>query len=126
VLLVAITVAGHVSDWWFGLAASAVAFVLGGVVGALVVGLYLTVAVNMPGVAHANEAFAAARLPGYKNFLRFHIDATGRLTVYAVGIDRAVPRRAWRPDPHNPDPEAALITPDRDPPRRLIERIVLD
>src|SRR5215471_447027 len=123
VLLVAITVADPVSGWWFGVVASLVAFALGGVVGALVVGLYLTMAVNMPGVAHANEAFAAARLPSYKNFLRFHIDTDGRLTVYAVGIDRAVPRRAWRPDPHNPDPEAALITPDRDPPRRLIERI---
>ncbi len=125
VLLVALQLAGHVHGAWFGIVASAVAFGLGGLVCALVLGIYLVAAVNLPGVAHANEAFAAARIPGYKNFLRMHIDRDGVLTVYAVGIDRAVPRRAWRPDPNAEDPEAAWITPGADPPRRLIDRIVV-
>jgi hypothetical protein len=127
VLEAALTVARQVDDRWFPVVASAVALVLGGIVGATLVGVYLALAIAIPGLgAHANESFAAARITGYKNFLRMHVDPTGALTVYAIGIDRAVKRRHWRAVPEAEDPEAAWITPTRGEPRaRLIDRITI-
>jgi hypothetical protein len=98
--------------------ASVVVAVLGGPAGATAVGLYLAAASAVPGVdAHANEAFAAARITAYKGFLRMHVDPDGALTVYALGIPRAVPRRDWAAVPEADDPEAAWITPTSHPPR---------
>ena len=55
--------------------AGGAAAVLGAVAGSLVVGAYLAAAIAIPGIhAHANEAFAAARLTCHKNFLRLHVD----------------------------------------------------
>jgi hypothetical protein len=111
----------------FALLASAVALVLGGLVGATVVGVYLAAAIAIPGIqAHRNEAFAAARMTGYKNFLRLHIDGDGALTVYAIGIPRAVKRRDWRSVPDAEDVEASWIEPTRHPPEpRLIDRVTI-
>jgi hypothetical protein len=96
-------------------------------VGATLVGVYLALAIAIPGLgAHANESFAASRITGYKNFLRMHVDPSGALTVYAIGIDRAVKRRHWRAVPAASDPEAAWIAPARgDPGARLIDRITI-
>jgi hypothetical protein len=126
-LSAALTVARQVSDRWFPVVASGVAFALGGIVGATLVGVYLTLAIAIPGLgAHANESFAASRITGYKNFLRMHVDAGGALTVYAIGIDRAVKRRHWRAVPEAADPETAWIAPARgDPGARLIDRITV-
>ncbi len=127
VLEAALTVARQVDDRWFAVTASAVALVLGGIVGATLVGVYLTLAIAIPGLgAHANESFAASRITGYKNFLRMHVDPTGALTVYAIGIDHAVKRRHWRAVPDATDPEAAWISPARgDPGARLIDKITI-
>lgn len=129
VLLVALRAASGQDDWRYAVVASVVAFCLGGPVGATVVGLYLALALATPGLgAHPNEAFAAARITGWKNFLRLHIDRDGVLTVYAIGIDRSVKRRHWRAVPAADDPEAAWIAPAparREPPVRLIESITL-
>ena len=114
VALAAVTVAGWVGDGWaFAVVASAVAFALGAVAGATVMGAYLALAVAVPGMhAHANEAFAAARITGYKNFLRMHVGPDGALTVHTIGIDRAVKRRRWRAVPGDGgDPEASWIEP---------------
>jgi hypothetical protein len=89
-------------------------------------GLYLAAAIGLPKVhAHANEAFAAARLTGYRNFLRLHIDRDGALTVHALGIDRAVTR--WRAVPESDQgPEASWIAPDGDEPTvRLIDTVTI-
>merc|ERR1712110_430800 len=45
---------------------------------------------------HLDEAFSSLRIEDYKNFLRLHIDKTGTLTMYAVGIDK-VPKD-WKED----------------------------
>lgn len=127
VMLVALRVASPFSGAPFGLVASAVAFALGGVVSAAVVGLYLTVAVNLPGTAHSNEAFAAARITRYKNFLRMHIDGDGRLTVRAVGIDRVVARKRWRADPDAEHADASWLVPPTGAPRlRVVDQVVLE
>jgi hypothetical protein len=127
VTMIALRVASPLDGWWFAATASVVAFVLGGAAGALVVGFYLAAAIGLPGVrAHANEAFAAARITGYKNFLRMHIDREGVLTVHAVGIDRAVKRGGWRAVPEADGPEAAWIEPrGRTPRPHLIERVAI-
>ena len=127
VMLVALTLAKGHGSVAFALVASAVALVLGGLAGATVTGAYLAAAIAVPGVeAHANEAFAAARITGYKNFLRLHIDAEGALTVYAIGIPRAVKRRHWRAVPDTSDVEASWIEPSRNPPTpHLIDRVTL-
>jgi hypothetical protein len=128
VALLAITVASAVADrgWLFTFTASAVAFVAGGVAGSVVFGAYLAAANGLPGIrAHGNEAFASARITGYKNFLRMHLDRDGRLTVHAVGIEHAI--SDWRPDPDNDDPEASWLVPTRGTIRpRLIEKVVID
>jgi hypothetical protein len=128
VALLAITVASAVIDrgWPFSVIASVVAFVAGGVAGSMVFGAYLAVANGVPGIrAHGNETFASARIAGYKNFLRMHLDGAGRLTVHAVGIEHAI--SDWRPDPDNDDPEASWLVPASGAIRpHLIEKVVID
>ena len=123
VCLASITLAGVVGGSWFAVLATVLAAVLGAVVGSLAVGLYLALSLACVD-AHPNEAFAAARLTGYRNFLRLHIDAHGDLTVYALGIDRSVTR--WRAVPEAESTEASWIAPERpedEPTVRVIDRL---
>ena len=66
---------------------------LGGPVGAFILGVYLFVSIRIFG-RHGNEAFSSLRIQDFKQWLRLRIDAAGVLTIYAIAIDR-VPRR-WR------------------------------
>ena len=91
------------------LIAGALVFVCGGVVGGVLLGLYLLISVQVFG-RHSNEAFSSLRIQDYKQWLRMHFAADGTLTIFAIGIDR-VPRRT--PD----DPRAT--------PPHLIEKVVL-
>jgi hypothetical protein len=81
---------------------------VGGFVAAMVFGLYLALADRFAHV-HGNEAFSAQAIPDFKNFVRMHLDPTGTLTVYAVGVDR-IPR-AWKVNP-DPNPYGPQIVPD--------------
>jgi hypothetical protein len=90
---------------------------MGGVGGALGISAYFW-ATNCLGF-HGNEAYAPLHHPGYKNFLRLHIDTTGGLTVFPIGIDRVA--RKWRWCPDGPD-HAPWLAPDgAEPAIRLIE-----
>ena len=82
--------------------------VVGAICGSVAIGLYLLLALTRLGT-HQNEVFSAIREEDYKNFLRLHIEPDGRLTVYALGIDRVV--RNWELDPDNPDNEASYLKP---------------
>ena len=54
------------------------------------------------------------------------MDRDGALTVYALGIPRAVKRRRWATVPDATDPEASWIAPEPGPPRvDLIDTITL-
>jgi hypothetical protein len=125
--LAALTLSSVLDGWGFAVLASVLVFVIGGVACSLVTGAYLAAAIGLPGVrAHANEAFAAARLTGYRSFLRLHIDLAGVLTVYAIGIDRAVPRRHWRAVPEATSSERSWIEPTRDAPRpRVVDQVTI-
>jgi hypothetical protein len=114
--------------WPFATVAMVAALVLGAVAGSLVVGAYLAAAIGIPGLrAHANEAFAAARLACHKNFLRIHVHADG-LTVYAIGVRRSVKRRKrWDVAPGSDDDSAPWIAPTRSAAEpHLIERVDID
>jgi len=88
----------HVFDLGYGtipqlLLSGFITFVVGGPVGAFILGVYLFVSIRIFG-RHGNEAFSSLRIQDFKQWLRLRIDAAGALTIHAIGIDR-VPRR-WR------------------------------
>ena len=125
----AVAIADELTDggWPYATVAALAALGLGAVAGSLVVGAYLAAAIGLPGLrAHANEAFAAARLTSHKNFLRMHVAADG-LTVYAIGIERAVKRsRRWRLVADAADDSAPWIEPARPAATpHLIARVVI-
>jgi len=64
---------------------------LGAVAGSFILGVYLFVSINVFG-RHSNEAFSSLHIQDYKQWLRLRIDATGKLTIFTIAIDR-VPRR---------------------------------
>jgi hypothetical protein len=70
------------------------ALVFGGgfILGATIMGLYLLISLNIFG-RHHNEAFSALKIQDYKNFIRFKIDGSGRLTIYPIGIEKVI--RSW-------------------------------
>lgn len=96
-----------------------ITFILGGPVGAFILGVYLFVSIRIFG-RHNTEAFSSLRIADYKQWLRLRIDASGTLTLYSIAIDR-VPRR-WRETTRNG--EATLEADDgRATAPRLIDRV---
>ena len=73
----------------FGAATLTIVAGTGGVVGGLVFGLYLTLSHVLAG-RHPNEVFACQRIPHYKCFVRLHIDRSGDLHLFPIGV-RDVP-----------------------------------
>jgi hypothetical protein len=69
--------------------------VLGYWLGGRIVGEYLRIADGY-GV-NTNESFAAQRIEDFKNFVRLHIDRSGTLTVYPIGVERI--NREWKFSP---------------------------
>jgi hypothetical protein len=87
----------------------------GGLLGGVLMALYLLLFSFVGGGFHLGEAYSSQRLPSYKNFLRIHLDAAGKLTIYPIGIRKAVKWKARRnpaagepwfePDGAAPQPE---------------------
>jgi hypothetical protein len=131
VALLSINLAERVpTRFGFTLSTSLIDAVLGGIASAFVLGAYFALANMLPGLrVHGNETFSAARLNGYKNFLRLHLDEEGRLTVYALGIDHV--SQSWMPNPDatddpDDDPEKPWLVPQASPPAvHLVDRIIL-
>ncbi len=96
-----------------------ITFVLGGPVGAFILGVYLFVSIRVFG-RHGNEAFSSLRIADYKHWLRLRIAPDGRLTIFAIALDR-VPRR-WRQ--HVRNGQATMEAADeRASAPRLIEKV---
>jgi hypothetical protein len=95
---------------------------VGGILGSLVMAVYLLLS-NLIGGLHENEVFACQRIKDFKCWLRLHIDSTGELTIYPIGIDRVC--RRWRfsetAEPGAPwyEPKTALQAHLIEPPIRL-------
>jgi hypothetical protein len=71
----------------------AIILVVGGILGATLVGTYFVVSDLLFGW-HTNEVFAAQSIVNYRNFIRMHITADGKLMIYPIGL-RTVPKK-WR------------------------------
>ena len=92
---------------WFTIVAGLLVLVFGAVLGSLVFGAYLVVALAVF-KRHANENFSASRYETYKNFLRLHIGPEG-VTVYPIGIDK--PCKEWTVASQSASPEDSYIAP---------------
>jgi hypothetical protein len=92
---------------WFTVAAAVLVLVFGAVVGWIVFGAYLVVALAVF-KRHAIENFSASRYESYKNFLRLHIGPEG-VTVYPIGIDK--PCKDWRVAAQTLSPEDSYLAP---------------
>lgn len=76
------------------LLAGTIILILGGIVGPIVMGLYLLISLNVF-KRHHDEAFSSLRIQDWKNFLRLHLDPAGHLTIFPIGIRRVA--RHWEP-----------------------------
>ena len=83
-------VAPAVEATWIQIGRLLANFLAGAILGPIVWGIYLLIAVDVFG-AQATEAFSALRIQDYKHFLRLHIQPHGILEIYPLGIPR-VPR----------------------------------
>ena len=93
---------------WFTVAAAVLVLVFGAVVGSIVFGAYLVVALALFR-RHANENFSASRYESCKNFIRLHIGSEG-VTVYPIGIDQ--PCRDWTIATQSGSPEDSYLAPE--------------
>jgi hypothetical protein len=92
-------------------------FVVGGLLAAELVALYLVVADRF--ALNSNELFAGQAIPDRRNFLRLRLEPDGTLTVYPIGLSR-VPRR-WRVREGEPDDRQRFVPVDRELTPFLIE-----
>ncbi|TWD82113.1 calcineurin-like phosphoesterase family protein [Kribbella amoyensis] len=83
------------ADWIVVVVALVVTPLLIGFVDAEIVAVYLLVACRFS--MNMNEVFAGQSIEDYKNFLRLHIDPTGRLTIYPIKVPKVC--HEWRADP---------------------------
>jgi Calcineurin-like phosphoesterase len=91
--------------------------VVGGLVGSLLMGLYLWL--SQQAGKHSNEAFSSAHIQDYKSFLRLRVSSDGSLEVFPIALDR-VPRK-WQAVPKG-DPQDPWFKPvDGEVTPRLIE-----
>jgi hypothetical protein len=60
---------------------------IGGILAGILMGIYLFLANRLLGF-HMQGAASCNRIEDYKNFLRFNIDPSGKLTIYPMGIDK--------------------------------------
>jgi hypothetical protein len=83
--------AGLLSEYF----ARAAVVPFGAVFGGTLLGFYLFLTLNLLRV-HENDAFAALRVAGYKNFLRCRLTSDG-LTIHALGVPSVAPEQAKHP-----------------------------
>ena len=67
---------------------------VGGLLGALVMGLYWTLTSTLL-TMHTGDAFGALGIKDYKNFLRIKLEP-GKATIYPIALDKVPGRWGWR------------------------------
>ena len=83
-----------VDDWQQVILFGVEMLLFGGILGALVFGLYLWISNRFLSV-HDNEVLLCQSNPDYKNFLRFRIRNDGTITIFPVGVPKVVRRKIW-------------------------------
>jgi hypothetical protein len=76
---------------------------IGGFLGGVLMAIYFLLC-SVLGRFHTNEVFSSQRIADYKNFLRLHIDSTGRLTIYPVGVREVCKKWKLNPGAQNGQP----------------------
>jgi uncharacterized membrane protein YdcZ (DUF606 family) len=126
--VVAAQIGTHDAGWpqpWPSVAVSVAEALVGGLLGPLVVAVYLLLADRVgPGV-NTDELFSGQAIQDYKCFLRIRIDSDGSLTVFPVRIERAV-RWRFAPEP-GPDGDRRWFRPVNgvEPVAELIEEPIV-
>lgn len=82
------------TSWQRVVGSSIMMAVAGGILAGFMCGLYLFVGNRLLGT-HADNAFSAIRVTGYKNFLRMRVTAD-ELHIYPIGINHVPSRAGWR------------------------------
>jgi hypothetical protein len=90
----------HPASRWATPALYAMVIVAGGMGGATIVGVYLTLSDRLF-AWHQDHVFAVQSIIDYRNFVRMHLAPDGNLTLYPIGV-RRVPRK-WRSRLHRDD-----------------------
>lgn len=96
----------------------------GWIFGSVIMGFYLFISLNIFG-RHDNEAFSALRIQDYKNFLRLHINKSGKLTIFPIKLER-VPRKWKLNDNSNPDVKSIIVPLDGSQPELIEEPVTLN
>jgi hypothetical protein len=68
---------------------------VGGFLGGFLMAIYLMLCSSL-GKFHTNEVFSSQRMADDKNFLRLHIDPSGKLTIYPVGVPEVCKGKDWQ------------------------------
>jgi hypothetical protein len=123
---VALLLTVHAFDLRYGstvqlLLSGVITFLLGGPVGAFILGVYLFTSIQVFG-RHGNEAFSSLRIQDFKQWLRLKVAADGTLTIYAIAIDR-VPRQ-WR-DAERGGAATSVPADGRATAPRLIDKVIV-
>src|SRR5262245_3729119 len=83
---------------WHVLLITGEMFLVGGLLGGFLTGVYLLITERLPGLhLHTDEVFSAQHIEDYKNFLRLHIDKSEQLTIYPIGVTRVI--KKWKLNP---------------------------
>jgi hypothetical protein len=83
-----------ISTIGFMAAYALISVLLGGFVGALIMGVYWTVSSLLFNM-HCGDAFGALMIKDYKHFLRMRFEPD-QLTIYPIAIDKVPGRKSWR------------------------------
>ncbi len=89
-----------------------VSILIGGFVGASIMGLYWTVTSTFLNM-HCGDAFGALMIKDYKHFLRLCFERD-RVTIYPIAVDKVPGRKGWRV----PTQEERATTPSQIVPRQ--------
>lgn len=97
--------------------------VLGGFVGGIIWGAYLTLACRK--ALHTNDAFSAMRLDSYRHFLRLRI-TKDTLVIYPIGLDKAPRRDDWNLNPRGgTSQDEPVVVPKSKLQPRLVEKPII-
>ena len=88
---------------------------IGGFVGASIMGLYWTLTSLLMNM-HCGNAFSALMIRDYKHFLRMRFEAD-QLTIYPIAIDKVPGRHGWRV----PTTQETLVSPSLLAPKKPLE-----
>lgn len=101
----------QLSTFWFVVVYLFLVALIGGFLGSLLMGLYLTITHRFFKL-HPNETFSAQRIEDYKSFVRMKIDRDGSMTIFPIGLKRVPRRWSLRQEGRLEDP---WFEPEREP-----------